>query len=160
MSPLVVFYLCYLLCLVLGSACVATVCLWSSRWRGGFAWNGSALQFNWHPVLMVVGLVVVYGYGEQNLSFVSGPPVEITRRQVTSDDVITTAKARLSRSSVRDRLSMTTRKELCTSKNFIDCRKIFTQYSETNLYNAGRAKMLMLKSGRKNPKSKSLLKVH
>uniref|UniRef100_A0A8D3D6H0 Lysosomal membrane ascorbate-dependent ferrireductase CYB561A3 n=1 Tax=Scophthalmus maximus TaxID=52904 RepID=A0A8D3D6H0_SCOMX len=31
------------------------------RWRGGFAWDGSELQFNWHPVLMVAGLVVVYG---------------------------------------------------------------------------------------------------
>lgn len=79
MSPLVVFYLCYLLCLGLGAACVATVCLWSSRWRGGFAWNGSALQFNWHPVLMVAGLVVVYGYGEQSF-FVSRSLLEVTRR--------------------------------------------------------------------------------
>lgn len=63
MSPTVAFYLCYLLCLGLGAACVATACLWSSRWRGGFAWDGSALQFNWHPVLMVAGLVVVYGLG-------------------------------------------------------------------------------------------------
>ncbi|XP_075881807.1 lysosomal membrane ascorbate-dependent ferrireductase CYB561A3 isoform X1 [Nelusetta ayraudi] len=63
MSPLLAFYLCYMLCLGLGAACVATACLWSSRWRGGFAWDGTALQFNWHPVLMVAGLVVVYGYG-------------------------------------------------------------------------------------------------
>uniref|UniRef100_A0A4W6CEW0 Lysosomal membrane ascorbate-dependent ferrireductase CYB561A3 n=1 Tax=Lates calcarifer TaxID=8187 RepID=A0A4W6CEW0_LATCA len=32
-----------------------------SQWRGGFSWDGSALQFNWHPVLMVSGLVVLYG---------------------------------------------------------------------------------------------------
>lgn len=68
MSSVVAFYLCYLLCLGLGGACVATACLWSSRWRGGFAWDGSALQFNWHPVLMVSGLVVVYGYGEQSVA--------------------------------------------------------------------------------------------
>ncbi|KTG06470.1 hypothetical protein cypCar_00026691 [Cyprinus carpio] len=37
------------------------VCLWSGTWRGGFAWDGSFLQFNWHPVLMVTSLVVLYG---------------------------------------------------------------------------------------------------
>ncbi|XP_069022223.1 lysosomal membrane ascorbate-dependent ferrireductase CYB561A3 isoform X1 [Embiotoca jacksoni] len=63
MRSVVVFYACYLLCLVVGVACVACVCVWNSRWRGGFAWNGSPLQFNWHPVLMVTGLVVLYGNG-------------------------------------------------------------------------------------------------
>uniref|UniRef100_A0A8C6SJ01 Lysosomal membrane ascorbate-dependent ferrireductase CYB561A3 n=1 Tax=Neogobius melanostomus TaxID=47308 RepID=A0A8C6SJ01_9GOBI len=29
----------------------------------GFKWDGSGLQFNWHPVLMTTGLVVLYGYG-------------------------------------------------------------------------------------------------
>ncbi|TKS78082.1 Cytochrome b ascorbate-dependent protein 3 [Collichthys lucidus] len=32
-------------------------------WRGGFAWDGSPKQFNWHPVLMVTGLIVLYGNG-------------------------------------------------------------------------------------------------
>lgn len=63
------FYASYLLCLALGVACVAAVCWWNSRWRGGFAWDGSALQFNWHPVLMVTGLVVMYGYGERAFNF-------------------------------------------------------------------------------------------
>ncbi|XP_034727810.1 cytochrome b ascorbate-dependent protein 3 isoform X1 [Etheostoma cragini] len=63
MRSIVSFYICYLLCLGLGLACVVCVCLWNSQWRGGFAWDGSALQFNWHPVLMVTGLVVLYGNG-------------------------------------------------------------------------------------------------
>ncbi|XP_012705110.2 cytochrome b ascorbate-dependent protein 3 isoform X1 [Fundulus heteroclitus] len=63
MRSTVMFYLCYLLCVAVGLACVACVCVWNSRWRGGFAWDGSGLQFNWHPVLMVTGLVVLYGYG-------------------------------------------------------------------------------------------------
>lgn len=63
MRSLVIFYACYALCLGLGLACLACVCAWSGRWRGGFAWDGSELQFNWHPVLMVAGLVVVYGNG-------------------------------------------------------------------------------------------------
>ncbi|XP_067280675.1 lysosomal membrane ascorbate-dependent ferrireductase CYB561A3 [Pseudorasbora parva] len=45
----------------LGVLCVVFVCLWSGIWRGGFAWDGSFLQFNWHPVLMVTSLVVLYG---------------------------------------------------------------------------------------------------
>ncbi|KPP59412.1 cytochrome b ascorbate-dependent protein 3-like, partial [Scleropages formosus] len=60
-SP-VYFYTSFLLCLVLGIICVIFVCYWNTRWRGGFAWDGSGLQFNWHPVLMVTGMVVLYGY--------------------------------------------------------------------------------------------------
>lgn len=52
-----------LLCLVLGLACVALVSAWSSCFRGGFKWDGSGLEFNWHPVLMTTGLVVLYGLG-------------------------------------------------------------------------------------------------
>ncbi|XP_068422662.1 lysosomal membrane ascorbate-dependent ferrireductase CYB561A3 [Clinocottus analis] len=63
MWSIVSFYVCYLLCLGLSLACVVCVCLWNSHWRGGFAWDGSALQFNWHPVLMVTGLIVLYGNG-------------------------------------------------------------------------------------------------
>ncbi|KAM6930246.1 lysosomal membrane ascorbate-dependent ferrireductase CYB561A3 [Xenentodon cancila] len=63
MRSIVIFYLCYLLCLGLGLACIVCVCVWNSQWRGGFAWDSSALQFNWHPVLMVTGLVVLYGNG-------------------------------------------------------------------------------------------------
>ncbi|XP_072289808.1 lysosomal membrane ascorbate-dependent ferrireductase CYB561A3 isoform X2 [Eucyclogobius newberryi] len=54
--------LCLLVCLALGLACVLLACLWSSRFRGGFGWDGSGLEFNWHPVLMTSGLVVLYGY--------------------------------------------------------------------------------------------------
>lgn len=63
MRPTVIFYLWYLLGLGLSVACVVCVCVWNSKWRGGFAWDGSGLQFNWHPVLMVTGLVVLYGNG-------------------------------------------------------------------------------------------------
>ena len=68
MRSSVPLYLCLLLCACLGVACVAGVCVWNSQWHGGFAWDDSGLKFNWHPVLMVSGLVVVYGFGEY------GPP--------------------------------------------------------------------------------------
>lgn len=48
----------------LGLLCLAFVAAWCQRWRGGFAWDGSARMFNWHPVLMVAGMVVLYGAGE------------------------------------------------------------------------------------------------
>jgi len=47
--------------------CVAAVVLiinWGSYYYGGFAWDGSGQMFNWHPVLMIIGLVVLYGNGE------------------------------------------------------------------------------------------------
>ncbi|KAM8886544.1 lysosomal membrane ascorbate-dependent ferrireductase CYB561A3 isoform 1-T1 [Spinachia spinachia] len=63
MWSIVSFYTCYVLCVGLSLACMVCVSLWSSQWRGGFAWDASALQFNWHPVLMVAGLIVLYGNG-------------------------------------------------------------------------------------------------
>ncbi|NWY54975.1 CYAC3 protein, partial [Chionis minor] len=45
----------------LGFVCVAFVSAWCQHWRGGFAVDGSAQMFNWHPVLMVTGMVVLYG---------------------------------------------------------------------------------------------------
>ncbi|CAN9512800.1 unnamed protein product [Ophioblennius macclurei] len=61
MSSVTSFYACHLLLLALSVACVACVCVWNSHYRGGFAWDGTAQQFNWHPVMMVMGLVVLYG---------------------------------------------------------------------------------------------------
>ncbi|XP_043562023.1 lysosomal membrane ascorbate-dependent ferrireductase CYB561A3-like isoform X1 [Chiloscyllium plagiosum] len=56
-----VFYLIYTLSLLLGLICIIIVTTWSKVYRGGFAWDGSAKMFNWHPVCMVTGLVVLYG---------------------------------------------------------------------------------------------------
>ncbi|KAK1893346.1 Cytochrome b ascorbate-dependent protein 3 [Dissostichus eleginoides] len=63
MASVLSFYLSYLLLLSLSVCVLVCVCVWSSSWRGGFAWDGSALQFNWHPVLMVSGLLLLYGNG-------------------------------------------------------------------------------------------------
>lgn len=63
MASVLSFYLSYLLLLSLSVCVLVCVSVWSSSWRGGFAWDGSALQFNWHPVLMVSGLLLLYGNG-------------------------------------------------------------------------------------------------
>ncbi|XP_067849869.1 lysosomal membrane ascorbate-dependent ferrireductase CYB561A3 [Heptranchias perlo] len=54
------FYLIYTLSLLLGLLCIIFVTVWSKCYRGGFAWDGTGMMFNWHPVCMVTGLVL-YG---------------------------------------------------------------------------------------------------
>ncbi|XP_024155446.1 cytochrome b ascorbate-dependent protein 3 isoform X2 [Oryzias melastigma] len=61
MTPPASFYLSFWLSLLLGLLCLLFVICWSCVWRGGLGWDGSYLEFNWHPVLMVSGLVVLYG---------------------------------------------------------------------------------------------------
>ncbi|XP_028650188.2 lysosomal membrane ascorbate-dependent ferrireductase CYB561A3 isoform X1 [Erpetoichthys calabaricus] len=61
MRTTVQFYITYFLAILLSVLCMIFVIYWNATWRGGFAWNGSTLQFNWHPVLMVIGLIVLYG---------------------------------------------------------------------------------------------------
>lgn len=55
------FYSTYLLCVVLSVVCVVLLFYWNASYRGGFAWDGQTNQFNWHPVLMGIGMVVLYG---------------------------------------------------------------------------------------------------
>ncbi|XP_027993308.2 lysosomal membrane ascorbate-dependent ferrireductase CYB561A3 [Eptesicus fuscus] len=54
------FYLAVLALSSLGAVCVLFTIYWMWSWHGGFAWDGSTLTFNCHPVLMVAGMVVVY----------------------------------------------------------------------------------------------------
>ncbi|KAG7238641.1 hypothetical protein INR49_030715 [Caranx melampygus] len=61
MRPSVCFYVTYALCVCLSLLCVLMMSCWLSQWRGGFSWDDPALQANWHPVLMLAGLVVLYG---------------------------------------------------------------------------------------------------
>ncbi|XP_005408218.1 PREDICTED: cytochrome b ascorbate-dependent protein 3 [Chinchilla lanigera] len=55
------FYLACLLLGCLGFLCVLFTTYWVQHWRGGFAWDDGLHMFNWHPVLMVSGMVVLYG---------------------------------------------------------------------------------------------------
>ncbi|XP_057675591.1 lysosomal membrane ascorbate-dependent ferrireductase CYB561A3-like [Corythoichthys intestinalis] len=55
------FYMACGLCVSSGLLCMVLVVLWNWRWRGGFAWDGTEAQFNWHPVLMTGGMLVLYG---------------------------------------------------------------------------------------------------
>ncbi|XP_045152971.1 lysosomal membrane ascorbate-dependent ferrireductase CYB561A3 isoform X2 [Echinops telfairi] len=55
------FYLSCLALGTLGSLCILLTIYWMQHWHSGFAWDSSSRMFNWHPVLMVAGMVVVYG---------------------------------------------------------------------------------------------------
>lgn len=62
------FYLSALALSALGLMCVLFTVYWMQSWHGGFAWDGTIFTFNCHPVLMVAGMVVLYGAGEYEVS--------------------------------------------------------------------------------------------
>lgn len=48
---------------LLGLTVVAVTGAWLGLYRGGIAWN-SSLQFNVHPLCMVIGMIFLQGDGE------------------------------------------------------------------------------------------------
>ena len=39
--------------------------IWTGHFLGGFAWKDDAQhQFNWHPLLMTIALIFLYGNGK------------------------------------------------------------------------------------------------
>ena len=49
---------------VVGVAMVVLVSIWTGHFMGGFAGSSDAsLEFNWHPLLLVISLVFLYGNG-------------------------------------------------------------------------------------------------
>lgn len=63
-SALLNFYLLVGMAEAIGISAIILVIIWMSHYRGGFAWDGSGKEFNYHPVFMVIGLVFLYGNGE------------------------------------------------------------------------------------------------
>lgn len=49
--------------LLVGFLSVLFTLIWVLHYREGLGWDGSALEFNWHPVLVVTGLVFIQGIG-------------------------------------------------------------------------------------------------
>ena len=63
-SKLLNFYLLVGITETVGILAVILVIIWMFHYRGGFAWDGSGKEFNYHPVFMVSGMVFLYGNGK------------------------------------------------------------------------------------------------
>ncbi|XP_076233773.1 transmembrane ascorbate-dependent reductase CYB561 isoform X2 [Calliopsis andreniformis] len=49
---------------VLGATLIILVAVWCANYRGGFSWRSNPmLEFNWHPLLMIIGFVFLYANG-------------------------------------------------------------------------------------------------
>lgn len=57
----IIFTLLVILAEALGLTAVGLIITLSSKYWGGYAWDGSEQQFNLHPALMVVGFLFFYG---------------------------------------------------------------------------------------------------
>lgn len=45
----------------IGLLCVVLMLVWTASYRGGFGWSSKPdLQFNWHPLLMTIGLIYLF----------------------------------------------------------------------------------------------------
>lgn len=53
--------------LLVGFLSVIFTLIWVLHYRGGLGWDGSSLEFNWHPVLVVTGFVFIQGIGTGHL---------------------------------------------------------------------------------------------
>ena len=77
---------------VFGIATVILTGLFTGYYWGGFAWRSDpGLQFNWHPLLMSIGMIYFYGNGKftsiqnvknpQNCHCPSGQTILIVSRE-------------------------------------------------------------------------------
>lgn len=47
-----------------GALLIILMVVWTSYYRDGFSWRSNPqLEFNWHPLLMTIGLVFLYANG-------------------------------------------------------------------------------------------------
>ena len=59
------FSIWFLICQLLGLISIGMLASWLVKYNGGFAWESNAkLEFSWHPLLMVIGLVFLNGNGK------------------------------------------------------------------------------------------------
>lgn len=58
--------------LLVGFLSVIFTLIWVLHYREGLGWDGTTLEFNWHPVLMVTGFVFIQGIGTGHLLGGSG----------------------------------------------------------------------------------------
>lgn len=55
----------------LGAVVSGLVVFWTLCYRGGFGWSDVNIKFNWHPVLMTIGMIFMFGNGLYNFQLFS-----------------------------------------------------------------------------------------
>lgn len=81
------FLIFFILSLALGIVSIAFALTWVLHYREGLGWDGGAAEFNWHPLLMVIGFIFLQGIGEELecLHFIQQP--EISHSSVFNHDL-------------------------------------------------------------------------
>ena len=64
MRSIIVFSLSVGAVIILGMLAVALTSTWIVKYLGGFAWDGTAHEFNYHPLCMVISMVFLYSEGK------------------------------------------------------------------------------------------------
>ena len=64
MRSIIVFSLSVGAVIILGMLAVALTGTWTVKYLGGFAWDGTAHEFNYHPLCMVISMVFLYSEGK------------------------------------------------------------------------------------------------
>lgn len=59
------FLVFFSLALAVGFLSIVFVLLWVLHFREGLGWDGGSAEFNWHPLLMLIGFVFLQGIGEK-----------------------------------------------------------------------------------------------
>ena len=52
-----------------GIAILVMIVVWCARYRGGFGWDGSAKEFNYHPVFMFTSMIFLNSQGTNTYIF-------------------------------------------------------------------------------------------
>lgn len=79
------FLIFFILALAVGFVSTAFVLTWVLYYREGLGWDGGAAEFNWHPVLMVIGFIFLQGIGKECgcLHFIQQRGVDIPESLIT-----------------------------------------------------------------------------
>lgn len=59
---LATFRLLYLILQIIGAFMIVLMVSWVFGYRNGLSWSSTpGIQFNWHPLLMTIGMIFLYG---------------------------------------------------------------------------------------------------
>lgn len=66
-QKIVNFRIFYLIAQMLGITIIILMFSWISIYLGGFGWSTAAIEFNWHPMLMTIGMIYLFGNCKNSL---------------------------------------------------------------------------------------------